>query len=624
MKKQILIALTAFVSCTVLGQIAPKGVTIDVHNNDDFEGMQMLDSAVAEARIIMTGENHTYVNFNSHMEMKMLRYLHQKVGLKNFIIELGEARAHYLNRYINNSDSMAEKYLKSSTSPRYMDLFKRIRKYNLDLPDSLRIKIWGIDVERFFDLPILRLSELLPQKNVPSDLRNFTDAVSGAAKYLLTSGLEDYEKARDRSKSSGFYGSYNQKFYFETTVSDIIKHWDSLNPQFKNWLGEKYTGIEQTIDWLKQYKQWKKYENTTFQYVWREENIYWNLTNLLDVNPDSKFYGQFGRCHIAYEEQNGDCSWYGYHSVVNKLKTRYFSNPKSVVSIGIFYRGSADYSYYTDYEDREKLSKEIEALADNTKTKTVTLFSLENEDAELPELLKKFSYAIVNNRFVADEEKDSVPSEIVHEKASNSDDFDGYTAISIGAAVNTASIAPLNNYLSGFGIQNGYVKKPFFSVGWQRINEHFSVGLNYGFQGTQILQNIDTGKLTYKAHLFSVQSIYYPVVKKYFQIGLGTNLGVGSEIITWEPKNVNFITVNNPRKFRNSVAIFGPMLRVQTAVNETLYLGLEAGKYFNLFSNQWRYDKTEAPYKSENEVTKGLGGFWFGIHLGLAIPYFYY
>lgn len=619
MKKLLFCALLMLLGMPVFSQKAPKGVEINIYNNDDFSGLQMLEVPAKQAKIIMTGENHTYVGVNSHIELKMLRFLNQKTGLRNFIIELGEARAHYLNRYINNADTLAEKYLKACTSPKYMDLFKRMRKYNLSLPDSLRIRIWGIDVERFFDLPLIRLSELLPKNNIPNNLLPFAETVRGSAKYLETTGLEDYEKARDRTKGYSYSSYGSPKFYMNPTVDDLIRYFDSLDGDFRTWLGAEYANVATAMSWLKQYKQWRDYENTTFQYIWREENIYRNIVKLLDANPNEKFYGQFGRCHTAYEEQNADCSWYGYHSVVNKLRSRYYKNPEKVLTVGIFYKGFGDISYYSDNEDREALKKEISALADETKLHSVELFDLEDEQAELPQLIKKFSYAIMDNHFVVEGDNDSVESEIISPEKGVVNNFQSYSEISIGLLWNNVSYSMLNSYVAQYGHTSSFVSKPWGVFDIAQTEGRFSTTMRYAWLKYQTIFNNDSGKLGYGVSQFFVKIQYHPLVKKRLQIGIGINAGIGNEKINWTPRNSNILKQDNAQKFVNTTFLLGPTASVKFKFLSRIFLAAEASQCYDLSRSQWRLANSRLEYGNVGKVTKGLTGFYFGGTLGFEV-----
>lgn len=606
--------LTA-VWAAAVAQKAPQGISINVSNNSDYEGFEWLEQPAKDARIIMTGENHTYINFNSRMEMKMLRYLHEKTGLRHFVIELGAARAYYLNRYINDRDSISERYLKSATSPKYMDLFKKVKKYNMALPDSQKIIIWGIDVERFPDLPLLRLGELVQHKIAPESISLGVNTIKGMASYLETTGMREYKEAQAFSYSSS--SSSGPGFYFGTSAQELIHYYDSLKPAFKTWLDSSFADFDLAIGWLREYVYWKSQENNVFQYVWREENIFKNLSALLDKYPHDKFYGQFGRCHIAYEEQNGDCNWYGYHSVINKIKTRYNKDPKTVLSIGIFYEGSGDYSFASDFEAREALQNEINELTASTKSHSIMLFNLKDTAAKLPELNKKFSFAIVSNKYVPTGTDDSIVSEVpTHEY-----DFDYffYRALSFGMTQTNIKTDQFGKHLQANGISTTIASPRPYNVNLHFTENEMFVNFQYQWTGRGLINSTDSGKLYYGMNYANMCIGGNILQKRWLHAGIGLNIGYGREKVSYEPENVNFLTVNNPRYFVNHIAMIGPVINAQTMILKHFIVAVDVSRNWNLGVNQWFLQGTNEKYGSKNSVTKGVSGFYFGVHLGIIV-----
>lgn len=623
MNKSIIICVIfcAFLSLGVQGQSVGTGVEINVQNNNDFTGFEMLDSAIRKARVVMTGENHTYVKFNSKMELKMLRMLNEKTGTRNFIIELGAARAHFINRYINESDTMADRYLRATTSPRYMDLFKRMRKFNRSLPDSLKIRVWGIDVERFNDLPLIRLAELMPGgADIPKELRVGVDAVHGAADWIVQQGLKDYEMARDETKSSyRGWGFETQPFYLGITIREFIRYYDSLKPAFQTWLGAQFSEVEQAVGWLKEYQKWKDYENTTYQYVWREENIYRNLSGLVSKFPAERFYGQFGRCHVAYEEQNGDCGWYGYHSVINKMQTRYFKSKDSLLTIGLFYSGNGDNNYYSDREDDKTLQTEIDQLLESATKKAITLYNLNDEDAELPRLANKFSFAVVNDKVDPEDDEDSTESdiisvdEIIPEVHSNSWFFGlGYTWTTINMDI-------LGNHIAN----NGYATelKP---IGFQDIFFGYNGWLTHETRLSAMadmdLHENDSGVLRYNAWMAAYR-IGYPLVNgRKLQFNIGLSFNYASEKIKLENNNTSFLQTRQDREFVHRAFVAGPSAQLNYKLGKFFFAGIHCSKMYDFSQLQWNYKGSAQPYGPTGNVSAGFGAYYISGVIGMVFP----
>lgn len=600
LKCTLLAAAAWLAAASLSAQKAPEGGRINVKDNMNFEGFESLDSSLAGRRVFMTGENHSYVDLNSRLELKMLRYFHQKAGVKNFIIELGPARAHYVNRFISNADSMSEQYLKASTSPKYMKLFRRLKKWNLTLPDSMRITVHGVDVERFNDLPLMRLSELLPDSAIPANLRAGVEAVHNAAGWLLQNGLSEYESAAG-TPSAEMYTN-RQPFYINPTIYEFLKFYDSLQPAFSNWLGgEKGARIREAVGWLKEYKQWKDYDNTTFQYVWREEHIYLHMEELLNRDSKSRYYGQFGRCHSAYNEQNGDCGWYGYHSVINKLRTRYFKNDTSVLAIGIFYSGYSDYGTTSGGDESEKIREEVRTLMRAGEDNSITLYNLSAPEAEMPYLKKKFSYIITSKEFAAeDTDSDTVTSDTTAWYAG--DEYDEASVTShyfYGINFTGLDLSPLEGHegIPSFSMIDVLPQHTFGSI---TTVDRLYIGYVGTITGRQKFAETDTSEFYFGMGQFNLEMGAAVIQRPGFYLIANGHMFLGRQQLRVERTGVSFLNTskNNDMAVTNGSWGAGVGLRTGVKIVGPFMVGAYGNWQYDLSPKDWYIKGTSEPYAS--------------------------
>jgi hypothetical protein len=203
MRKFILISSFFWVSLSFAQQRIGAGV--DIGNNTTYTGMELLDSMVKQSQLIIMGEDYSYAGFNAKIEFKMLKYLNQSAGLNQYILEASPSKADLVNQYVLSGDSAVETLLKSVSSVKYMRLYKNIKKLNAKLPDSLKVHVYGVDVERNNALPLVRMSQTLPdgmnEGDVPQNLRIHVEAIQGAAKYIIAEGLKDFEREKEGRQS---------------------------------------------------------------------------------------------------------------------------------------------------------------------------------------------------------------------------------------------------------------------------------------------------------------------------------------------------------------------------------------------------------------------------------------
>ena len=605
MKNGFLLCCFTLVSFSALAQTAGNPKIFNPEENDNFAGFELLDHTLAGKRVIMTGENHSYTQFNARLELKILRYLNKNAGFRNFVLELGPARANFVNRYINNADTMAEKHLRATTSATYMELFESLRKWNLSLADSNKIKVYGIDVERFNDLPLMRLSEILPDENIPADIRTGVDAIHSASAWLLASGL----KNNDESGTSMWIRSGEQPFRIQQSIKRFIRYYDSLKPSFDRWLGVEAPSVQQAVGWLREFVLWNALENQSTQYVWREENIYRNIIALLNAMPEEKFYGQFGRCHTSYSVQNGNCGWYGFNSVIRRLKTRYFKSDTALLSIGIFYNGLYDQPVRQDVESRE-----VEALQKKAFNRELNIFDLSDPETDLPLLQSMFSYILLNSNYPLGK-TDSIKKKndtLIRVKYAAA----GSVSYFFGASTGIFNRDALSRHLNENGI--GTPSMEINSL-W-RFGSIFQQGMGYfsmegSLIGKRLLANVDTAKYRYGCGQAQFEAGAQLIGKKHFQLLFGAGAFWGREMLTRE--KIAGIFSYNPSGTLSMVNHAAGLLlgsKMMVTIGPSFGFGLGAQYQRDLSEAKWHEKSSKQPY-SPNSLNTNLSGFiysaWF-------------
>jgi len=401
--KRILV-LAWICGLTALAALAqkPRANTIDPAQNENFKGFEVLDSAARHSRFFLSGEDHRFMQFNSRMELKFMQYLH-RFGVRHMIMELGYARGYVLQQYLNTGDSVWRSILKATTGKKYMKMYQAMRDWNRSLPDSTRITVSGIDVERFTDIPVLLIEQFLPDSGIPSDLLIPVEAIKGLARYTYTINAGEEDEGKDEDDGDAWEYEDRGEFNEYRTISTFVQDYDSLRSRFKAWLGKDFGRVDTLVNSLRQYLKWDDYEYTTYQYVYREKIMFDNMMALVQQYPTGRFFGQFGRCHAGNTVQNGECNWYNYVSIAHKMEQMgggYFKG--RITTIGYFYAGDDDY-------DQDKLNKESIDFKDETPEGEVALFALDSLRSAYPEIGKRFDFVLYNNKdqsWMEDEDDD--------------------------------------------------------------------------------------------------------------------------------------------------------------------------------------------------------------------------
>lgn len=352
-----------------------------------LKNLNYLDTVVNSYRVFMTGENHSYTNVNNGIELQMLKYLNEKRGVRNLVIELGFARGYLLNKYINDDTSILDLLL-LNTDRRYINSYRNLRKLNQGLPEDKRIHVHGIDVERFpDDAPILMSLILGSDTVVPEKIDFLVEVIHSYAEYCKSG--HKYRYRADYSYSGYYSNYYNRTFDDNKVVDSIIAGYDNLKAEFDAYLGDQSVLFEETVRSLKEYLIYMRYFNMPQQYIYRERFMYENMKRLLNKDTNASFYGQFGRCHIGLSKVKNECEWWNHSPLANRLNRSEFKD--KVMSIGIYYNDRSYYNYnYYDFSvgDDYQSMKYLDSIGDSK----MALVKINDKDSFLK---TRFNYLIV-------------------------------------------------------------------------------------------------------------------------------------------------------------------------------------------------------------------------------------
>ena len=280
-----------FVLICILGALslnAQNPIVFDMRKveNNSQAGFQKLYEKARKARVFFSGENHSMVEFNSRMEYTMMRSLYENCGYRNFIIEMSPVRAYYMEQYVSHNDSTARKYLQSVSSIKFLTLFDHLHQWMQTIPEKDRIRIHGIDVERFYDMSLYMISDAISmeKKTPPKEIYFLTQTVipqltADLCEQGIQSYLYDYE-----DNMGGVSDSRNSKLS-SLSAYEIPKFFDTIQkykPIIEKWLSESNREkFLMGFKGFKEYVRWDKLEGTSQQYLWREESRFQNFLTIL-------------------------------------------------------------------------------------------------------------------------------------------------------------------------------------------------------------------------------------------------------------------------------------------------------------------------------------------------------
>lgn len=337
--------------------------TLYLHS-DTFANMDVLLPYVNNYDVFINGENHTYLRSNAMLWVKMIKFLHQKAGVKNVMIEYGYSSGWLINRYIQTGDSSLFEVLKNYSFKDLAYAYRSLMEYNATLPAGNKLQFTGIDLERGIYSAAKVLGLLLPKdKDVPDSIELHIESLQSLITY------NDNKIFSEGSDFEDYFSSYSSN----STIDRIVENFNRHTAIYKNYLGENFTDFQLIIKGLQEVKTWNEYENdnATHQFVFREKYMYNNFLKLYR-EQGGKYFGQFGRCHSATSvQEENSCNWYNFKSLAHRIQSSKEANLKDkVFSMGILYNESFEDEGWAGLQDH------LDSIFADLPENSISLFNL--------------------------------------------------------------------------------------------------------------------------------------------------------------------------------------------------------------------------------------------------------
>lgn len=619
MKKGIVYTL-AFYFIQFLGaQNVPHGIKLDLNHLDFAKdaGMQTIYAAARNARVVFDGENHAMTELNSRLEFSMMKGLYENCGYRNFIVEMSANRAYYMEQYICKNDTNARRLLSSISSEKYMRFFDYLNDWMQKVSENDRIHIYGLDVERFYDLSLQRLVDHLNtiQTKIPKKLFPTVNAARILAEDLLKAN-EEYHSDYSSSSKKSLHGDYDYGLYVDPNEKNTLSLADSLTKQidlFRSWLGSDFETFRLNLVSLQEYFKWIKLENIAQQYLWREEYMGRKFHQILAADTTQKFFGQFGRCHVAYSKQDNDCGWYNYHSVCNKVRTSYFHGDSSkIVSIALFYRDEEEQLSAVDLEKNATMVEEVSSIK-NISSKIHLLFDLYDTTNQFVELKKKFRFVLLSGSDVVELPaiRKGDTTKIIVEVFSESSHARKrrFTFNVLGLSFLKNNLTNMQNHIESVNFGNT-IKNPTnwylnHSLGYQHGIFKTEAMVFYSLGNDENLLDLEKGSLHYSAGgAIGSMGVSFDVSNISFDFM--ADCGVYSQKIKNDPKSPDITSVSS--KMVNVVSnsfVYGGHIGCDYHFSD-VSIGMSYQMMFQPQDDIWRYQHSQHIYQDFGKINSAL------------------
>lgn len=586
--------------------------TLELYS-ESFAGLSILEDKVQGKKVFITGENHTFTESNARLWLKMIKFLHQKAGVRNVMFEYGYSYGWLVNEYLQTGDTVLYNSIKRFAYKEYSEAIKDLHEFNMSLDSSERIYLCAIDIERGV-YPIAKLLDyLLPKEYVAHDsIALHLQSINSLARY---NDVKLEEQSDDDLRFTNF--AYKSNPTLEL-VQDNFKRWEA---EYEKVLGDHFETFKKVItEKFDARNLWYKYENdgAVQQYIYRENYMHERFLEEAK-SRNGAWFGQFGRCHTTKTKQNSNsCDWFMFNSLANRIKyTNGGRYADSVMTIGIMYESDREMgAERSDYEEY------FDPYFADVEEKSIVLFDFASDSLLDSVYGNDFDYLFLNTNTKKGEVYESIME--LYE-----DDFDFGVSAKVIAELNleTINLGNLNNALmdAGFGDQ---FQTPLVSYG---VNVLFGVkddggipfyaGYDLGlFRGGDVMGT----DISYELRGFYIKDIFYwNLIPKTKFIDIMPGFAIGYEqlkLIAEETSNTSNDLQNGYLGSVKSTSYVNPAITADVLLAADINLGFLTVGYkmaygFDLSKTEWRTNGriiNDSPATSLSGLSQTLRfGFFF-------------
>lgn len=343
---------------------------INMDNSITTNDFSILDSDFTRNTVILTGEEHA-VGANYKLKLALIKYLNKKYDVNYILDEIGYSSSCFINQYLETGDEeklkLVYRNLQGTAFGNKDDynFWIQLRKYDMTLPESSRVKVVGIDIEHQLSTACEYLKYLLPDKYPPEQIEG---AVERFKNYYISIYTDEFSKTME---------------YLQNDIK--------ANPlTYSRYLGDNYFDFRLVVNNIINSINAYSAHDSSF-YSIREPIMYENFLMIYYHLPYGKYFGELGMDHV-YQKINSSSYLGNTESFANYLDTDCDSPAKGkVLSIAYGYEDC----FYTNCANNYRQNKCISIINNfdmiNKYSNTdMTVFKLNGKDSPFSKSLYFF------------------------------------------------------------------------------------------------------------------------------------------------------------------------------------------------------------------------------------------
>ena len=552
--------LFALLAAGVFPLLAQSGRQfLNLTDSRDFRGMQILDSVLQSNRLMVMGINRSYPEITRTVSTKLVSYAKNKAGYRYFMAPVSSVCGEWLHRLVYLNDVSVLPNLSLALNQQDILFYKRLNTLNEGVPDSLKIRIIGIDADNQLIVPALAIYDLLKDKTPPDKLRIPIEALQGAIRYQQ---IKNDTTDNDRE---------SPPFSIKNTYLEFAAGFDTLKESYQNWLGDdEWFRMESLMQSLKAAIRYDALFNTALEDPFRVQLVSQNISRIFKTLPREKFICMMGRCFASNTWLQGECNLYNFSPVCSRL------SEDSSIS-GQFFNLGVYYNEPADTEDETKVvQNELQKIRSGLPQSSVSLCHFNKPEKQLP-----FTFALVMG---GGSDSKSVIPDMDEAKMTSGSKYTPLFSIGTTTGIHAVDVFELNSLMEAYGLPKVQIV-PDYGInlsGWDLDNNHYEIGF---FQRARIPGSVYHYWGTYFSGMTNLYS-----AKPWLKAGVGSALSYQNHI------------VNNPNTLSDTVfisrytlptAAVNPVMAMCLNVKgiitlQRFFLSAEAGYGWDISDRRWR------------------------------------
>ncbi|MBM3920928.1 MAG: hypothetical protein FJ347_06840 [Sphingomonadales bacterium] len=532
---------------------------INLSDSKDFKGMQILDSALQDKRIMVLGINRYYSEITRTVCIKFISYARKKKGYRNILAPVSPICGEWLNRFVYLNDFSVLNDLNLAMEPKDVLFYKRLNTLNEGIPDSLKFRIIGIGPENKTLIPALGIYKLLNGKNPPDRLRIPIEALMGAVRYqqLKNDTLNNYNA--------------EGKFRINNTLVTFNRSFDTLKNAYQNWLGDTdWFRMEAYMVSLKSAIQYETLENTAMEDPVRVSMVVENIKSTILSHPNERFVAIIGRCYASKIWLQGSCQLYNFSPVCSKIMEDTIMGAQ-VFNVGVYYNEAADAE-----DEPLEIKTMLQAIRSGAPVSSTSLTGSIKTNQSAP-----FNYMLVmgGSNKINVVLPDNLTPQISKRMKSRA-----MLSTGVNMGYHIVDVVALSKLMSGYGLPKVEII-PDFGL---NISTHDKENFLYEAGFFQRMRIPGSAYHYWGTYFSAVNEFYTPA--HWLKLGLGINIGYQQHYVN-NPYTLNdtiFISrYTMPTRAVNPVYTFG--ITAKSKINlSRFFLRTELGYGRDISDNRWR------------------------------------